>query len=98
VKIIAIKASDTLSLRNTILRPDFSLEQCNYPGDSDVSTHHLGCIINKELVGIVSIYKITNSTAHSGCGFQIRAMATCETVRNKGIGIKLMVKNFKLKV
>jgi len=42
------------------------------------------------LVGVVSIYKRLNSEVHTGCGFQIRAMATCDSVRGKGIGLKLL--------
>jgi GNAT superfamily N-acetyltransferase len=90
MQIIEIKASETLSLRNKILRPGLDLSLCHYPGDSDDSTHHLGCIANNELVGIVSIYERSNSEVHSGCGFQIRAMATCETVRGQGLGLNLL--------
>jgi GNAT superfamily N-acetyltransferase len=90
MQIIEIKASETLSLRNKILRPGLDLSLCHYPGDSDDSTHHLGCTANNELVGIVSIYERSNSEVHSGCGFQIRAMATCETVRRQGLGLNLL--------
>ena len=90
VKIHKIQASDTLALRKKILRPNFSLEECNYPGDSDSSTYHLGCMINNDLSGIVSIYKRSNEDVHLGIGFQIRAMATGENVRGKGVGLKLL--------
>lgn len=90
MKIHKIQASDTLVLRKKILRPNFSLKACNFPGDSDSSTFHLGCILNNDLCGIVSIYKRSNEHLHLGSGFQIRAMATCENVRGKGIGLKLL--------
>jgi GNAT superfamily N-acetyltransferase len=90
MQILDIKASETLSLRSKILRPGLDLAQCNYPGDSDDSTQHLGCVVNNELVGIVSIYERSNSQVHRGRGFQIRAMATCDTVRGKGIGLSLL--------
>lgn len=90
MEIVEIRADETLSLRNKILRPSMELEQCNYPGDTDNSTHHLGCYVNKELVGIVSIYERSNSEIYSGCGFQIRAMATSEAVRGKGLGASLL--------
>ncbi len=90
MKIQKIQASDTLALRKKILRPDFSLAQCNYLGDSDISTYHLGCMINNDLSGIVSIYNRANEDLHSGIGYQIRAMATCEKVRGQGVGLKLL--------
>ena len=90
MKIQKIQASDTLALRKKLLRPNLSLEQCNYPGDSDISTYHLGCMINNDLSGIVSIYKRSNEDLHSGIGYQIRAMATCEKVRGQGVGLKLL--------
>jgi len=85
-----INASETLSLRNKILRPDLELAECSYPGDNDSSTHHLGCIHNDNLVGIVSIYERVHEELHSGSSFQIRAMATSESVRGQGIGLKLL--------
>jgi GNAT superfamily N-acetyltransferase len=90
MQILKIKANQTLNLRNTILRPGLDLAQCEYVGDNDDSTHHLGCVVDNELVGIVSIYERSNSAVHSGCGFQIRAMATCDTVRGKGMGLSLL--------
>lgn len=91
MQIVEISADETLSLRSNILRPGLKVEQCNYPGDTDNSTHHLGCYVNKELVGIVSIYERSNPELHNnGCGFQIRAMATSEAVRGKGIGASLL--------
>jgi len=90
VKVHKVQASDTLVLRKKILRPQFTLEQCNYPGDSDISTYHLGCIISNDLSGIVSIYKRSNEDICSGIGYQIRAMATCDKVRGQGVGLKLL--------
>lgn len=90
MNIYGIKAHDTIALRQKILRPDLSLLQCHYPGDTDSSTHHFGCTINDGLVGIVSVYKRSNKDLNSGCGFQIRAMATSENVRGKGVGLKLL--------
>ncbi len=89
MQIKEINSSETLKLRNSILRPDLSLGECNYLGDEDSTTHHFGCLINGELVGIVSIYQRGNS-AIVGNGYQIRAMANVESVRGKGVGIKLL--------
>ncbi len=90
MEIRAISPIETLELRQKILRQDFEVDQCVLPGDMDSTTHHFGCIIDHKIVGIVSIYKRKNLELYSGSGFQIRAMATSEAYRGKGIGIKLL--------
>lgn len=89
IAVQSIRASETLHLRQKILRPDLTLMQCIYPGDSDSSTHHFACISAGNAVGIVSIYRRSN-TKCNGCGFQIRAMATRQNVRGKGFGLALL--------
>jgi len=86
-----VKASETLVLRQAVLRPGFKVEACYFPGDEDKSTHHLGGFINDNLSGVVSIYKRSNEDVTHGVGYQIRAMATCESIRGKGVGLKLLV-------
>jgi GNAT superfamily N-acetyltransferase len=94
MKIIEINANDTLSLRQRLLRQKLQPQDCYFPGDDDDTTFHLGCLIDSEwpssLVGIVSMYKRDNETIHDGCGYQIRAMASDENVRGKGVGLKLL--------
>lgn len=90
MQIRQIKSDETLLLRNKILRPDLAINECIYPGDTDSTTYHFGCFMNNQHVGIVSIYERSNPEAYEGKGFQIRAMATCDTVRKKGVGLKLL--------
>jgi len=90
MEIRQIKYDETLTLRHNILRPDLTREECVYPGDTDSTTYHFGCFMDNQHVGIVSIYNKPNPEVHEGNGFQIRAMATCDSVRNKGIGLKLL--------
>lgn len=85
-----IRASETLSLRHKILRPNLSIEHCVYPGDSNNLTNHFGCFHEGDLIGIVSVYCRSNCKLSNGQGFQIRAMATCESVRRQGVGLKLL--------
>lgn len=90
MEIREISPSDTLELRQCVLRPGLRLDQCVYAGDDDSTTHHFGCIVDDGLVGIVSIYKRDKVDLYSGCGFQIRAMATAESFRGKGLGLDLL--------
>lgn len=100
MNIIEINASDTLVLRQKLLRQNLKPQDCHFPGDNDETTFHLGCNrgnkgsvgdVSDDLVGIVSMYKRSNEAVHDGCGFQIRAMASDESVRGKGVGLKLLV-------
>ena len=94
MKIIEINASDTLALRQRLLRQKLQPQDCYFPGDHDDTTFHLGCLIESglpdELVGIVSMYKRDNEAIYDGCGYQIRAMASDENARGKGVGLKLL--------
>ena len=85
-----IKSIDTLSLRQEILRPINKVSECFYEGDDDKTTAHFGAIRNDVIVGIVSVYKRSNSIICSDQGFQLRAMATASNIRGKGIGLKLL--------
>jgi GNAT superfamily N-acetyltransferase len=85
-----INAVTTLKLRCSILRPHQTEVDCIYPGDNDANTKHFGAFINSQLVGIISIYKQDCIEFYKLEGYQIRAMATIEEVRGKGIGLKLL--------
>jgi len=100
MKIIEIASKQTLTLRQRILRQKLKPQECYFPGDDDATTFHLGCKVDNQLmpeqqeddlVGIVSMYKRANDEVHSGCGYQIRAMASDERMRGKGVGLKLLV-------
>ncbi|AWB64952.1 N-acetyltransferase [Saccharobesus litoralis] len=90
MEIRPILFSDTLSLRHQILRPDLEFDQCIYPGDKMETTHHLGGFIEGNHLGILTIYKRSKPEEFEGQGYQIRAMATCPTVRQQGMGLKLL--------
>jgi len=100
MKIVEIASKQTLILRQRILRQKLKPQDCYFPGDDDATTFHLGCKVDgqemtgqqeDDLVGIVSMYKRANDEVHSGCGYQIRAMASDERMRGKGVGLKLLV-------
>ena len=98
MQIRKIQAEDTYALRHSILRPHQSIEQCYYPGDHDKKTGHFGAYVNNELVGILSIYEVSSDLLNHPQSWQLRAMATKETVRGQGCGKALIdaVENYAL--
>ena len=89
MEIREIQSKETLNIRLEILRPNGTLKDCVFPGDSEHTTKHFGAFIDHSLVGIVSIYKVGHSS-FKGLGFQIRAMATLPEARGKGAGSYLL--------
>lgn len=90
VRICRIEAAQTLALRLEILRPGQGIEDCVFPGDDDLKTGHFGAFQKDSIIAIVSIYARQSPDLQGGSGYQIRAMATKETVRGLGLGRLLL--------
>lgn len=90
IEIKRIRPEQTYALRHRILRPHQDIEDCRYPGDFDSTTAHFGAICSEEIVGILSVYKINHDAIDISDSWQLRAMATAESVRGKGYGAKLI--------
>jgi predicted GNAT family N-acyltransferase len=56
VQVLRIKAIDTHPIRHKMLRPNGTLEDCIFQGDSDELTFHLGAFVDKKLVSVASFY------------------------------------------
>jgi len=89
-QIRSILHTDTLVLRQKLLRPNLTPEQCVFPGDTDDTTIHLGCFSENELVGVASLYHRANIEIHPGMGYQLRAMATLKSAQGRGFGTALI--------
>ena len=87
ITIKQIEVAKTYPLRLSILRPGLTLSDCQYNGDEDPLTAHLGAYHQGELVSILSIY---HCPLRDEDGWRIRGMATAEHIRNKGIATKLL--------
>jgi len=87
-----ISAQATYLVRQPILRPEGTVEDCIFQGDDDKLTAHFGAYKNDELVGIISIYDVhaKNKPMDKKRGFQIRGMATLDAVRGEGLGALLL--------
>lgn len=90
VKVVQISSDQTLNIRNTVLRPGKDRAECVYEGDLDSTSRHFGAYIESQLVGIVSMYTRNSPLIEMDNGFQIRAMATMDSVRGLGIGNLLL--------
>ena len=57
VEILSIEVSKCYPLRHKMLRKGKPLETCHFDGDNSKGTFHLGAIVDKEIIGIISIYE-----------------------------------------
>jgi len=52
-----ISAADTLSIRQQVLRPNWTIEQCHFEGDQDETTFHIGAFKDGVLIGIATMMR-----------------------------------------
>ncbi|MCA1062959.1 GNAT family N-acetyltransferase [Rossellomorea sp. AcN35-11] len=85
-----ISAGDTYRIRQQILRPAQSLEECQYEGDLDLSSFHIGAFDEHELVSVGSFYQESQNGLKGKRAYRLRGMATLPEYRGKGIGKQLI--------
>ncbi|CAN7366575.1 GNAT family N-acetyltransferase [Rossellomorea sp. LjRoot5] len=85
-----IPAADTYSIRQQILRPTQTMEECKYEGDMDESTFHIGALDGDKLICIGSFYQKAHEGLEGGLPYRLRGMATLPDYRSKGIGKQLI--------
>ncbi|WP_061809929.1 GNAT family N-acetyltransferase [Rossellomorea vietnamensis] len=85
-----ISAADTYSIRQQILRPTQTMEECKYEGDMDESTFHVGALDGEKLICIGSFYQKAQEGLEGRLPFRLRGMATLPDFRSKGIGKQLI--------
>lgn len=90
LKIKEIGASDTLSLRHSILRKGQPLSTCYYPNDNQPTSFHLGGFIHQKLVVIGSFYHESHAELDSNHAFRFRGIATQPDHRRKGYAFELI--------
>ncbi|MFE6138983.1 GNAT family N-acetyltransferase [Bacillus sp. NPDC057893] len=87
-----IDASETYLFRQTILRPNQSLEDCKYDSDYKTDAFHLGAFLHDELVSIASFSKEIHPDLQAGTHYRLRGMATLPNFRNQHAGTSLIRK------
>lgn len=86
-----ITAEQTRILRQRILRPHQTPEQCHYECDDHPQTFHLGAFADGELIAISSfLYQPQEKLPEPDSQYRIRGMATLLDYRGQGIGRALL--------
>ena len=91
-----IEAKDTYNLRHEVLRPDMPIQSCQFDGDNDEQTFHLGAYIEEKLVSVASFYLENHKDIEDEYQFRLRGMATLEDMRGKGLSTGLLRTAFPL--
>ena len=84
-----ISAEDTLTIRQAVLRPHQTVEDCVYPGDREPESFHLGCFIDDQLITIASVYRQTETRFgqfETTEQYRLRGMATLPEFQKQGLG------------
>ena len=82
-----VALADVLPLRQRILRPTQTLDECRFDGDDDPRAVHLG--VGDPLLAIASVVPTPHRSA-PGLGWRIRMVGVVEERRGEGIGQALV--------
>ncbi|MGM0751053.1 MAG: GNAT family N-acetyltransferase [Bacillota bacterium] len=85
-----ISATDTYTIRQKILRPTQSIEECQYEGDLAKSSFHVGVFDGELLISIASFYQEARKELNGHLHYRLRGMATLPDYRGKGVGKQLI--------
>ncbi|MCP3740899.1 GNAT family N-acetyltransferase [Rossellomorea sp. BNER] len=86
-----IRPEDTYEMRQAILRPNQTIEECQYPGDHEEKNFHLGAYYKGKLVSIASFYKEKHADFNEEKQFRLRGMATLTEFRGQNAGSELIL-------
>lgn len=73
-----------------MLRPNGTLEDCVFQGDTDELTFHLGAFVDKRLVSVASFYFERNEKFADLNQFRLRGMATLPEYQGQGLSSALL--------
>jgi predicted GNAT family N-acyltransferase len=85
-----ISSRDTFLVRQPILREGKPIESCQFDGDDLETTTHFGLFIDKNIIGVLSVFKNNNVIFNTENQFQIRGMAILNNFQRKGFGDELV--------
>lgn len=91
-----IESKDTINIRKLVLRPDGTLEECVFEGDTNEATFHLGAYIDDELASVASFYLDNHPKIKDTYQFRLRGMATLPEYRKRGLSQALLQTAFPL--
>ena len=87
-----ISAADTLSIRQQVLRPNWTIEQCHFEGDQDETTFHIGAFKDGVLIGIATMMRDSSAelAASATDQYRLRGMAVLPEYRDQGVGRSIL--------
>jgi len=85
-----ILASETYSVRHPVLRPGKPIASCRFEGDELATTKHFGLLVNKQLAGVVSVFKNCSPFSDVEGQYQLRGMAVLSSHQKKRYGEALL--------
>lgn len=90
MEVLRIKAVDTYPIRHKMLRPNGTIDDCIFQGDSDELTFHLGAFVEKKLVSVASFYFERNDLFPEPYQYRLRGMATLPEYQGQGLSSALL--------
>ena len=88
--LVELRPEDTHALRRAVLRTGTPSDEVVFDGDELESTFHLGVRAGDDIVAISTWMERPYPDRPGDRGFQLRGMATVETLRGSGLGERLL--------
>jgi len=92
IEVKEISTTETISIRQQVLRQGKPIETCYLEGDYLNDTFHLGLFYYGELIGIATYMKKLNSNFKQKSQYQLRGMAITQKFQGKKFGNVLLEK------
>lgn len=73
-----------------MLRPNGTVEDCMFSGDTDELTFHLGAFVDKKLVSVASFYFERSPVFPEEHQYRLRGMATLPEFQGQGHSLSLL--------
>ena len=90
MEVLRIKSIDTYPIRQKMLRPNGTIEDCMFQGDGDELTFHLGAFVDKKLVSVASFYFEKHPSFTDNYQYRLRGMATLPEFQGRGLSSALL--------
>lgn len=91
-----IDSKDTYPIRHAVLRQGLPIETCQFEGDNDEFTFHLGAYIQDRLASVASFYLKSHDNFLEPYQFQLRGMATLSEYQKQGLSAALLQMAFPI--
>lgn len=86
IKVKKISYLETFPVRSAVLRKGKPIETCFFLGDDEQTTVHFGLFNDENLIGVGSVFNVSNANFEEKNQFQLRGMAILDDFQGKGYG------------